>query len=109
MEAIELAQLAGLFDRLARFHECAKVGAMDEKRSLRIRRFKSGRDPSSDRVLMRPDKGAQFADRVAVMEFDAAAVEPPRHRLPRPTWTLLLPGVGDFYPQVVHRNKFACD
>jgi hypothetical protein len=52
---------------------------MDEKRSPRIRRFESGRDPSTDRVLMRSDEDAQLADRVAVMEFDAAAVKPPCH------------------------------
>ena len=45
--------------------------------------LKSGRDPSTDRVLVRPDEGAQFADRVAVMELDAAVVEPPRHVLRR--------------------------
>src|SRR6202008_2207807 len=44
---------------------------------LRIRRSESGRGPPTDRVLMRSDEGAQLADRVAVMEFDAAAVKPP--------------------------------
>ena len=82
-QAIELAWLAALFDRFARFHERAEVGAMDEKRSPRIRGRESGRDPSTDRVLVRADEGGQLADRVAVMEFDAAVVEPPRHVLLR--------------------------
>jgi hypothetical protein len=80
-ETIELPRLAMLLDGLARFHERAKVGAMDEKRSPRVRGLESRRDPSTDRVLVRPDKSAQLADRVAVMEFDAAAIEPPRHDL----------------------------
>src|SRR5271170_1992160 len=83
-KTIELARLATLFDRLARFHEDAKVGAMDEKRSPRICGLESVRDPSTDRVLVRPDEGAQLADRVAMMEFDAAAIEPPRHGATRP-------------------------
>jgi hypothetical protein len=82
-EAIELAGLATLLDWFARFHERAKVGAMDEKRSPRICGLESDRDPSTDRVLMRPDEDAQLADGVAVMEFDAAAIEPPRHDLLR--------------------------
>ena len=82
-EAVEFARLAALFYRFARFHERAKVGAMNEKWSPCIRGLESGRDPSTDRVLMRPDEGAQLGDRVAVMEFDAAAVEPPRHGLLR--------------------------
>jgi hypothetical protein len=83
-ETIELARLAALFDGLARIHEHAKVGAVDEKRSPRIRGLESGRDPSTDRVLVRPDKSAQLADRVAMMDFDAAVVKPPRHGLTRP-------------------------
>ena len=55
-EAIEFPRLTPLFDRPARFHERAEVGAMDEKWSPRIRSFESGRDPSTDRVLVRPDR-----------------------------------------------------
>ena len=84
---------------------------MDEKWSLRIRGFKSGRDPSTDRVLVRPDEGAQLGDRVAVMEFDAAAVEPPRHgllrRLDELADVLDLPG-GCAGPKL-HRLRKATD
>ena len=82
-ESSELARLAALLSRRARFHEGVKICAVDEKRSPRIRRLESGRDPSRDRVLVRPDAGAQLADRAALMEFDAAAVEPLRRGLLR--------------------------
>ena len=45
-------------------------------RSLEVRR-----DPSCDSLLMRADSGGKFGDRVGPVDFDAAVVKPPRHRL----------------------------
>ena len=81
-ETIELAWAATLLGGFSRFHERAKVGAVDKKRSPRVRRLKSRRDPSRDRMLVRPDKVGKLGDRVRAVDFDSAAVIPPSHALP---------------------------
>jgi len=80
-QAKEFARLAALLNRLARLQKCAQVRTADEKGTPDVRRLKSGRDPSSNRKLMHPQKSGDFGYVIVEMDFDAAAIEPLRHGL----------------------------
>ena len=82
-EAPDVAWFAALLDRLPRIHERAEVFAMDEARAFPTHRRESGRDPSADRLLVNPEEVSKFGDLVWAMDFDAAAIKPPRHGLLR--------------------------
>ena len=78
-QAVELAWRARSFLRFARAHERAKVFAVNEQRTLSVRRREPGRDPSTNRMLVRAQEGGDLAYGVVSMDFDAAAVVPSRH------------------------------
>jgi hypothetical protein len=82
-QAKELAGATCLLVGFARFEERANVLAVNEKRTLIVRRSESSRDPSTNRVLVRAQESGRFGYRVVAMDFDAAATVPPRHALGR--------------------------
>jgi hypothetical protein len=81
-DAINLTGSQGLLARLLRLEEHAQSAAVKEIRSSFIDDWKAGSDPSPHGVCVNAEKSFDLGDRIAAMDFDTAAVVPPRHASP---------------------------